>query len=39
MLNKTLILKKTLSIALLAMGLLACEGEETTAPAINCAAG
>ena len=39
MLNQTLMLNKTLSLCLLAMGLLACEGEETTAAAINCAAG
>ena len=39
MLNQTLMLNKTLAIAVLAMGLLACEGEESTAPTINCAAG
>jgi hypothetical protein len=39
MLNETLMLNKILAIAVLAMGLLACEGEESTAPAINCGAG
>jgi len=39
MFNKTLKLSRTLTMALLAMGLLACEGEETNGPAINCGAG
>ena len=39
MLNLTFMLNKTFVIAVFAMGLLACEGEETTIPATTCGAG
>ena len=39
MFSKTRRLSQIFTMTLLAMGLLACEGEESTVPAINCGAG
>ena len=39
MFSKTKRLSQIVTMTLLAMGLLACEGEESTVLAINCAAG